>query len=74
MTGGKKSNSESVIHFQINEETKCAGNASQQLAAPAAAVVFFIYSYTRRQKCCTHVPTYDNQKYMPIMHVAVTPY
>lgn len=41
--GGVKSKSESVIHFQTNREARCAGNASSQSAAPAAAVISFSY-------------------------------
>lgn len=64
MTGKKKSNSESVIHFQINE-TKCAGNASPQSAAPAAAVVsFYILILSKTEVLPTYAYIHDNRKYI----------
>lgn len=55
--GGPILNSESVIHFQTNAETKRAGNASPQSAAPApaAAVISFYLENSRTQKGCTHI-------------------
>lgn len=47
--GEGKSNSESVIRFQTNRETKCAGNASPRSAAPAAAVISFYFQHSRAQ-------------------------